>query len=270
MFDCYLVELLGGWGRVVTVFCFVLHFLHPLFCVANYCNFIHDLRDQIDPATVTAYLVLTIIACIAYLFIVSAFYMWAWRFPEPEEVAKRRRIYGVCVNVFLSDIPMLVVEVRTVWLLRRISNGLQGFTLVLTCISAGYSILRVWTFLMVKVIKARRPNPGVYPRRAGMAATYTDPAALYGNAVHHSPPGPRPRALELDGSAEDGARFYNDSPTAAHRYSDEGNILCSPSRDGGYGYDYGYDQAAARQTGGSSVVRRGEPSVAAYSPPERW
>ena len=99
----------------------------------------------------------------------SVFYMWAFRYPEPEEIAKRRRIYGVITNLIFSDFPIFLVEVQIVWDVGFV-NGLQGTSFVFTCISLLYSGLRVWTFVMVKVIKVQAPVVGAQPHVVGSRA----------------------------------------------------------------------------------------------------
>lgn len=156
-------ERLGGPGRLATMFTVILNFLHSLFAVINYCHWMRNQRERLGAPIVDAYLSMVIIGTIFFLFVASVFYMWAWRFPEPEEVAKRRRIYGTFVNMVFADIPLFVVEVKVVWMV-RFADGIQGFTFCLSCVSLAYSILRVWTFFVVKVIKIRAPVLREHPR----------------------------------------------------------------------------------------------------------
>ncbi|CAD2216892.1 hypothetical protein ADEAN_000437000 [Angomonas deanei] len=151
-----IIERFGGHGRVVTLLTAILHFLHALFCLINYLSWVRHV-DILSHVIRSAYIGLCVVGCVSYLFGASVFYMWAWRFPEPEEVAKRRRVYGIMINLLLSDVPLFVIETQIVWEV-QFRHGIQGFTYVLTCISIFYSILRVWTFFMVRVIKFRLPQ----------------------------------------------------------------------------------------------------------------
>ncbi|KPI85187.1 hypothetical protein ABL78_5775 [Leptomonas seymouri] len=155
--DFYIVERLGGASRCVTLFTFSIHFLHALFSVVNYLAWVRQETSHIEATMKQAYLSMTVLCCIFYFLGASVFYMWAWRFPEPEEIAKRRRVYGVLINAIFCDMPMFVVETILVWEL-RFAVAIQGFTYVLTCASFSYSILRVWFFFMVRVIKFRLPS----------------------------------------------------------------------------------------------------------------
>lgn len=155
--DFHIIERLGGPCRCVTLFTLALHFLHSLFSVVNYLAWVRQDRATLPMSVKHAYLSLTVVCCVFYFLGASVFYMWAWRFPEPEEIAKRRRVYGVVIHAIFCDVPIFVVETIIVWRL-RFSAAIQGFTYVLACISLCYSLLRVWFFFMVRVIKFRLPS----------------------------------------------------------------------------------------------------------------
>ncbi len=169
MADVDPIERIGGSSRFVTLITMVIHFVHPLLCVANYLDWVRHQSgdDALGNKLVVAYLAMTIIAVLFYLLVSSVFYMWAWRYPEPEEIAKRRRIYGIVTNLLFSDFPIFLVEVQIVWSV-GFATGLQGTCFVFTCISLLYSGLRVWTFVMVKVIKVQAPIVGAQPNLAGV------------------------------------------------------------------------------------------------------
>jgi hypothetical protein len=170
--DFHIIERLGGTCRCVTLFTFAIHFLHSLFSVVNYLSWVRRESSLVETSMKHAYLSMTVVCCAFYFLGASVFYMWAWRFPEPEEIAKRRRVYGVIVNAIFCDFPMFVVETRIVWHL-RFAAAIQGFTYVLTCISFCYSLLRVWFFFMVRLIKFRLPSAARlganYPALSGVA-----------------------------------------------------------------------------------------------------
>ncbi|EKF31579.1 hypothetical protein MOQ_004578 [Trypanosoma cruzi marinkellei] len=166
MVDCNVIDWMGGTSRFITCLTFFIHFIHPLFCIANYCGWVCYQVPVLGESLVQAYLGMTIVATIFYLFVASVFYMWAWRFPEPEEVSRRRRIYGIVVNLLLSDVPMFAIEVKICWDV-QFASGIQGTSFLITCISFSYSAVRVWTFFMIKLIKVREPMVGAQPQFAG-------------------------------------------------------------------------------------------------------
>jgi len=140
----------------------VIHFIHPLLCIANYLDWVrHQTAPQnLGERIVNVYLAMSIISALFYLLVSSVFYMWAWRYPEPEEISKRRRIYGVIINLIFSDFPIFLVEVDIVWTV-GFATGLQATSFLFTCLSMFYSGFRVWTFVMVKAIKTYAPPEGV-------------------------------------------------------------------------------------------------------------
>ncbi|ESL08932.1 hypothetical protein TRSC58_03356 [Trypanosoma rangeli SC58] len=163
-----IIDCMGGTSRFITCLTFFIHFIHPLFCITNYCAWVMYQLPVLGASIVHAYLVMSIVATVFYLLVASVFYMWAWRFPEPEEVSKRRRIYGIVVNLLFSDIPLFVIEVKICWKV-KFASCIQGTSFVITCISFFYSAVRVWTFFMVKLIKIRAPVVGAQPQFAGSA-----------------------------------------------------------------------------------------------------
>jgi hypothetical protein len=200
MADVDPIERIGGSSRFVTLITMVIHFIHPLLCIANYLDWVRhqDGKDALGERLVNVYLAMSIIAALFYLLVSSVFYMWAWRYPEPEEIAKRRRIYGIITNLIFSDFPIFLVEVNIVWSV-GFRTGLQGTCFVFTCLSLFYSGLRVWTFVMVKVIKVQAPPIAAPPhvlqaRGFGggvpggmMSEGYVAPGS-YGYARSTSPP----------------------------------------------------------------------------------
>eukprot|EP01059_Diplonema_ambulator_P002953 TRINITY_DN12593_c0_g1_i1.p1 TRINITY_DN12593_c0_g1~~TRINITY_DN12593_c0_g1_i1.p1 ORF type:complete len:243 (+),score=18.22 TRINITY_DN12593_c0_g1_i1:556-1284(+) len=146
----------GEWQKTFTMLTIIIHFVHPLLCVANYLDWVRY-EDQLSSRMRHTYLAATIIATIMYLMVASVFYMWAYRWPLPEEYAQRRRIYGVMVNLLFSDIPIFAIEVNIIWQVGIVS-GIQGATFFFTCLSFGYSAIRSWIYLMIAVIKATKPQ----------------------------------------------------------------------------------------------------------------
>lgn len=188
------IERIGGSSRFITLITLVIHFVHPLLCIANYLDWVRNQEGALGQKLVVAYLAMSIIATLFFLMVSSVFYMWAFRYPEPEEIAKRRRIYGIITNLIFSDFPIFLVEVQIVWDV-GFATGLQGTSFVFTCISLLYSGLRVWTFVMVKVIKVQAPIVSGQAAFVGARAFDGGPmghaggAAMYrggGNAVPFS------------------------------------------------------------------------------------
>ena len=162
------IEKIGGSSRFITLITIVIHFLHPLLCIANYLDWVRhqDSADRLGSNLVRAYLAMSILSAIFFLLVSSVFYMWAWRYPEPEEIAKRRRIYGIIGNLLISDFPIFMVEVQIVWSV-QFAAAIQGLAFIFTCISFLYSGFRVWTFIVVKVIKHQAPVVGAQGAMTG-------------------------------------------------------------------------------------------------------
>lgn len=169
--DFHIIERLGGASRCSTLLTFAVHFLHSLFTVVNFLAWVRTPDAVLAHSMKTAYLSLAVVCCVFYFLGASVFYMWAWRFPEPEEIAKRRRIYGVAINLLFCDVPIFIVETRIVWML-RFPSAIMGFNYCLTCVSVAYSVLRVWFFFMVRVIKFR------FPTATAIGANYTARSAM--------------------------------------------------------------------------------------------
>ncbi|GET92674.1 hypothetical protein, conserved [Leishmania tarentolae] len=202
----HIIERLGGSSRCVTLLTFAIHFLHSLFSVVNLLSWVQTPESKLTHSTRMTYLSLTIVCCLFYFFGASVFYMWAWRFPEPEEVAKRRRVYGVGVNLFFCDLPIFIVETRIVWQM-QFPAAIMGFNYVLTCVSLSYSTLRVWLFLMVRLIKFHLPtemSTGVsYTTRTPFAARRTmDMTDYTGDGGVTPPPAAAGRTIFLSHSID--------------------------------------------------------------------
>eukprot|EP01064_Diplonema_japonicum_P000245 TRINITY_DN10184_c1_g1_i1.p1 TRINITY_DN10184_c1_g1~~TRINITY_DN10184_c1_g1_i1.p1 ORF type:complete len:282 (+),score=27.75 TRINITY_DN10184_c1_g1_i1:83-928(+) len=162
-------KLFDSNSQVITLLTLVVQFLHCLLCLSNYLDWVRHQEDKIGLRIVRLYLALTIIAIISFLLISSVFYMWAWRYASSEEAAKRRRIWGIAINLLFADFPLFCTEVDIVWN-AGFSTGLQALSFTFTCISFVYSSFRVWVFTMVRVIKRSQPpralGTGGYPGQA--------------------------------------------------------------------------------------------------------
>ncbi|CBZ30717.1 conserved hypothetical protein [Leishmania mexicana MHOM/GT/2001/U1103] len=253
-----IIEGLGGTSRCVTLLTFAIHFLHSLFTVVNFLSWVHTPESRLTRSTQVAYLVLTIVCCLSLFFGASVFYMWAWRFPEPEEVAKRRRVYGIGIHLFFCDLPIFVIETRIVWQM-HFPAAIMGFNYVLTCVSLAYSTLRVWFFLMVRLIKFPLPTArsvgANYTTRTALAARRamdepdymgdggtTPPSAAAGHTIFLN----RNPSLHSDGRVSAIRLYYtpdtdldrrdvNYGPSPSHYYSpssDDLSIAQRPSQQG--------------------------------------
>eukprot|EP00757_Euglenozoa_sp_SAG-D1_P009686 gene9686-3070_t len=69
-----------GWmkdtNRTITVAVMIMHFLHPLLCIANYLDWVRHQTDSssLGKKMVSVYLAMSIIAALFYLLIASVFY----------------------------------------------------------------------------------------------------------------------------------------------------------------------------------------------------
>ena len=150
-----LIQDINISAQTITVATTILHAAIPLLCLVTYIQWVqkqYDIKDSITAHMIRSYLALTIISSFTFFFLSSIFYMWAYRYPEPEEISKRRRLYGIIINFFLSDLPLFILHIviltniDTTPLLFVVTSGF-------VIISFGYSVLRVWSFFVVKLIK---------------------------------------------------------------------------------------------------------------------
>eukprot|EP01061_Rhynchopus_euleeides_P047630 TRINITY_DN9651_c0_g1_i1.p1 TRINITY_DN9651_c0_g1~~TRINITY_DN9651_c0_g1_i1.p1 ORF type:complete len:278 (+),score=108.36 TRINITY_DN9651_c0_g1_i1:27-836(+) len=163
-------KLFDSYAQFWTLITLVIHFLHCLLCLSNYLDWVRHQEETLGLRIVRLYLALTIIAIISYLLCSSVFYMWAWRYASSEDAAKRRRIWGIAINLLFADFPLFCVEVDIVWNV-GFATGLQGLSFIFTCLSFSYSAIRVWLFAMVRVIKRATPHGhvgGVMVREGGI------------------------------------------------------------------------------------------------------
>ncbi|KAG5492576.1 hypothetical protein JKF63_01155 [Porcisia hertigi] len=273
-----IIDRLGGTSRCMTLFTFSIHFLHSIFSVVNYLSWVRTPGSKLGRDVKVAYLSLVVVSCVFYFFGASVFYMWAWRFPEPEEVARRRRIYGIIINLFFSDLPLFILETFIVFQV-HFSVAIMGFNYIFTCVSFIYSALRVWFFLMVRFIKfnwnfsalfdAHYSTRGIaaaqreldvmsYPGVGGSTVYggggVAPPSAQAGNTIVLN----RNAGLYSDDST--GVTGLCDTPVADHAYSDM-YYNVSPNRHNTPSLNSFSTPQEARQRGYSRGIR-----ASAYSP----
>eukprot|EP01065_Artemidia_motanka_P030607 TRINITY_DN36651_c0_g1_i1.p1 TRINITY_DN36651_c0_g1~~TRINITY_DN36651_c0_g1_i1.p1 ORF type:complete len:338 (+),score=104.87 TRINITY_DN36651_c0_g1_i1:96-1109(+) len=170
----FTTSFLSSQTQVVTILTILIHFLHPLLCISNYLDWVRHQSEVLDSSIVDIYLALCIIAILSFLLVASVFYFWALRYASDEDAAKRRRIYGIVVNLLFSDFPLFALEVDICWTV-QFATGLQALSFLFTILSFTYSAFRVWIFVMVRCIKTQQPTEhlGGDPRgQSGFSGPY--------------------------------------------------------------------------------------------------
>ena len=150
-------KLFDSYAQFFTVCSLVIHFTQCLLCLANYLDWVRHQQADIGNRIVNLFLALTIIAIITFLLCSSVFYMWACRYASSEDAAKRRRIWGIGINLLFADFPLFCTQVDIVWNV-GFASGLQTIAFLFTCLSFGYSGLVVWLYLAGRVIKRALPH----------------------------------------------------------------------------------------------------------------
>eukprot|EP01012_Entosiphon_sulcatum_P056817 TRINITY_DN80519_c0_g1_i1.p1 TRINITY_DN80519_c0_g1~~TRINITY_DN80519_c0_g1_i1.p1 ORF type:complete len:240 (-),score=25.35 TRINITY_DN80519_c0_g1_i1:102-821(-) len=215
------------FNRSVTLLTLFIHWVHTVLLCVCYVNYIQNQYDTLGSTICGAYLAFFIISNITFYGVVSVYYMWAYRFPEPEEVSKRRRITGVIINLLICDLPIFLIEVQIVWNV-QFEAPIQGLSFVWTCLSFFYSSVRFWTYMMVRVIKfndrshqaVKQGGPGSVRGGASVRAPSPmrgpAPSVQFGGgtgvALFPPPPVPRP------GGSPRGA-MYAPGPIAANPFN---------------------------------------------------
>eukprot|EP00756_Hemistasia_phaeocysticola_P006402 Hpha_TRINITY_DN13808_c0_g1::TRINITY_DN13808_c0_g1_i1::g.69608::m.69608 len=153
----FATSFLSSQTQVVTLLTILIHFLHPLLCMSNYLDWVRHQGDSLGDGIVSIYQALSIIAILSYLLLASIFYFWALRYASDEDAAKRRRIYGIVINLIFSDFPLFALEVDICWSV-GFASAMQALSFLFTILSFGYSAFRVWFFVMVRCIKTQQPT----------------------------------------------------------------------------------------------------------------
>eukprot|EP01062_Namystynia_karyoxenos_P026097 TRINITY_DN20394_c0_g1_i1.p1 TRINITY_DN20394_c0_g1~~TRINITY_DN20394_c0_g1_i1.p1 ORF type:complete len:346 (+),score=92.97 TRINITY_DN20394_c0_g1_i1:89-1126(+) len=208
----------------------LLHFLHPVLCLANYLDWVRlqTDADELGPGRVKVYLTLCIVAILSFFLASSVFYTWAYRYSSDERSSRRRRAYGIIVNLFFSDLPLFILEVDILWEVGA-RAAIQILAFVVTCASFAYSAVRVWLFATVRVIKHADPParlggplPGLPPGTGYAPGTeWESPPRSAGHppgsprqwhaAAEHAEPTPSPLPMQDE--------FQESPPPAAFRGS---------------------------------------------------
>jgi len=153
----FATSFLSSQTQVVTLLTIIIHFLHPLLCMSNYLDWVRHQGDTLGEGIVNVYQALSIVAILSYLLLASIYYFWALRYASDEDAAKRRRIYGIVINLIFSDFPLFALEVDICWTV-GFASAMQALSFLFTILSFGYSAFRVWFYVMVRCIKTQQPN----------------------------------------------------------------------------------------------------------------
>eukprot|EP00756_Hemistasia_phaeocysticola_P065224 Hpha_TRINITY_DN8404_c0_g1::TRINITY_DN8404_c0_g1_i1::g.34552::m.34552 len=208
-----------GFEKLWTLTTFFIHLLHPLLCVVNYLTWVRDERDGgLGNANADTYLAFTIMACLSYILLSSLFYTLALRFPAPKSRSKRRRNWGVMINLLLSDAPVFALEVHFLWEVGA-DSAIQVVCFIVTCISFAYSGLVTWLFFTNKIIQIGGPEGGdvgrtgkrgvQYARRRRQGAKAARPRDQAG------PEGPRGRRRRRAARGQSPSPHSRPAPAAA-------------------------------------------------------
>eukprot|EP01065_Artemidia_motanka_P012341 TRINITY_DN16793_c0_g1_i1.p1 TRINITY_DN16793_c0_g1~~TRINITY_DN16793_c0_g1_i1.p1 ORF type:complete len:301 (+),score=53.91 TRINITY_DN16793_c0_g1_i1:69-905(+) len=135
-----------------------LQLLHVFLCVVNWLVWVRDQGDTLGDGVVKVYLVLALVAVVAFALGASVYYMWAANYTADPRQAQRRRTYGVVVSFLLCDVPLFILEVDILWEVGA-DAFIQVLSFVVTSASFLYSGARVWVFTATRVIKAADPPP---------------------------------------------------------------------------------------------------------------
>eukprot|EP01062_Namystynia_karyoxenos_P035699 TRINITY_DN26092_c0_g3_i1.p1 TRINITY_DN26092_c0_g3~~TRINITY_DN26092_c0_g3_i1.p1 ORF type:complete len:397 (+),score=127.14 TRINITY_DN26092_c0_g3_i1:92-1192(+) len=234
----FTTSFLSSQTQIITLLTILIHFLHPLLCMANYLDWVRHQGEVIGDSIVSIYLALCIIAILTYLLVSSVFYFWALRYASDEDAAKRRRIYGIVINLLFSDFPLFALEVDIVWDV-QFATGLQALSFLFSILSFAYSAIRAWFFVMVRCIKTQQPTEhlggeagaagGPYGAQGGFASAAPSPtrdrglggAPPIGAGVPsmypgHSPGAAHPRVGSFTDGTDPASGWYGGSPAHGH------------------------------------------------------
>eukprot|EP01062_Namystynia_karyoxenos_P049191 TRINITY_DN375_c4_g3_i1.p1 TRINITY_DN375_c4_g3~~TRINITY_DN375_c4_g3_i1.p1 ORF type:complete len:692 (+),score=208.51 TRINITY_DN375_c4_g3_i1:129-2204(+) len=154
-----------GMDRLLTVVTMVIHSLHPALAVANYIAWVrHQHDEKLGKSKADLYLAFTIITATVFGLVCAIFYTLAFRFPAPKARARRRREYGVLINLLFCDSPIFGLEVHFLWEV-GVDAVIQLICFIVTCLSFAYSGLVTWFYLTNRIIKTNMPADDGDPTR---------------------------------------------------------------------------------------------------------
>lgn len=142
--DLFFFERFGGIARLHHLVPLVLHILRSVAAIVAYClwaGYAHD--SGLSHGMIRAFFFTIVVSSACHILCGSVFYVWAWRFPEPEGVAEFRCTIGTAVDLFVGDVPLFIVETGIVYR-RGFASPLFGSAYVLLCVCFAYTLLRVW------------------------------------------------------------------------------------------------------------------------------
>eukprot|EP00796_Vickermania_ingenoplastis_P011537 gene11537-7957_t len=239
-----IVAYFGGLGRLHHLVPFFLHFSRCIASIVCFCQWSRGNENfhEISEVTNIAYFVTLLVACFVHIFFASVMYMWAWRFCEPEEVAKRRCTYGAMMDLFMGDIPNFVVETKIVYR-KGFASKSFGVAYTATCVAFLYTSLRVWMFLLQRIAKWH----DVYVSQSAppyKADALKDSASLsFAYRLYSQPHRPRSATRHQEAYSE-----TNMTANATRRSSPtEESLLFSVDKDDGSGPEAGAVDVDAHQ-----------------------
>lgn len=211
-------ERLGGLSRLSQLIAFLVHFLHrfvacvSLYSWINISNGFEELESILP-----TYAAAVLIGASMHVFVASPFYMWAWRFAEPEEMAKRRFTFGCMIDFFIGDIFSFAIELKIQYnIIER--SALLIVSFVLICVAFSYSVFRVWIFIVQQMAKWHQKigdaifHPIYRHEKMRDSAAFSLASRVYGNPndetendgsfTHMSPVGWHPSATPSEGSEQ--------------------------------------------------------------------
>eukprot|EP01012_Entosiphon_sulcatum_P014368 TRINITY_DN19403_c0_g1_i1.p3 TRINITY_DN19403_c0_g1~~TRINITY_DN19403_c0_g1_i1.p3 ORF type:complete len:193 (+),score=37.56 TRINITY_DN19403_c0_g1_i1:47-625(+) len=137
--------------RAQSLLTLVIHWFHIMLVGINWVWYVKN-DGSLPDSMINAYMSFFIISSFFFYAVASVFYYWAIRHPLPEWHAKRRRFIGIVVNLVFCDVPLFFCQVAILWR-ANLKNFYQGVTFLFTCVSLLYSIVRLWTYGMIRCIK---------------------------------------------------------------------------------------------------------------------
>lgn len=182
------VEQIGGFHRLHHLVPLLLHSSHVLASVVVILFRFYQRDAALLLEEVNNYLAiysgLVVLAFATHVLLASPFYAWAWNYPEPQELSKRRCTFGCIVDFLLGCLPTFILETKIVYAIQFHSTSL-GVTYCLSCISFFYTGLRVWLYVVQHMAKIRflyeenRSHPPYRPEDIRDAASLSLAFRLY-------------------------------------------------------------------------------------------
>lgn len=150
------------------------------------------LLDELSPSYFTLFWCFTLEAFVTHVLFASVLYAWAWKYPEPQEVSKRRCTYGCSIDLLFGDLPMFTLQTKMVYEIQFKSPSL-GVAYCICCLTFFYTGLRVWIFFVQLLAKlnflydVKRSHPPYRPEDIRDAASLSFAYRFYNMPKEHFP-----------------------------------------------------------------------------------